>query len=134
FGLRDRLWYPYAKTKKPFPLEPTALTFKILIDKAHPFHVYKVEPQSHSYTTHGDLWDYLFDMNHSTNPNNIFIPWCLEMGSWTWIRKNPLQLFSSLGPFHPMKPHRYQRIMRRHYNLLDIFSRACLNFKAWSQV
>ncbi|MCB0349461.1 MAG: zinc carboxypeptidase, partial [Bdellovibrionales bacterium] len=62
FGLRDRLWYPYAKTKKPFPLEPTALSFKNLIDKAHPFHVYKVEPQSHSYTTHGDLWDYLFDM------------------------------------------------------------------------
>jgi hypothetical protein len=132
FGLKDRLWYPYAKTKIDFPLKSIALAFANLLQRVHPHHIYKIEAQSESYTTHGDLWDYMFDMQYAEHKQNIFIPWCLEMGSWTWIRKNPLQVFSSHGVFHPIKAHRYQRTMRRHYNLLDLFQRSCHNHLHWS--
>jgi hypothetical protein len=133
FGIQDRLWYPYAKTTDAFPLASKALDFAKLLDKSHPFHIYKMEPQSMSYCTNGDLWDYLFDLHYQKEQGKkTFIPWCLEMGSWTWIKKNPRQLFSSLGPFNPIKVHRYQRIMRRHYNLIDFFSKASNNFMAWS--
>jgi hypothetical protein len=135
FGVQDRLWYPYAKTTAPFPLLEEALKFKAHIDKSFPNHVYKIEPQAKNYTTHGDVWDYLFDMHFEKNrKEKIYIPWCLEMGSWIWIKKNPMQLFSSLGPFNPIKPHRYKRIMRRHFILLDFFLRSVMNYNKWSKI
>lgn len=133
FGLKDRLWYPYAKTTDEFPLKDLALQFANLLTTTHPHHIYKIEAQSESYTTNGDMWDYLFDMQQAEHSERIFIPWCLEMGSWTWIRKNPKQIFSSHGIFHPIKNHRYQRTMRRHYSLLDFFIMSCHNYKHWSE-
>ncbi len=133
FGVKDRLWYPYAKSSEPFPLIKEALKFKAHIDKSFPHHVYAIEPQALSYTTHGDVWDYLFDMHYEQNKNEkIYLPWCLEMGSWIWVKKNPMQLFSALGPFNPIQPHRYKRIMRRHFVLLDFFMRSTLNYKNWN--
>lgn len=133
FGTQDRLWYPYAKTIEPFPLLDEALKFKSLFEKAFPNHVYLIEPQALSYTTNGDLWDYLFDEHYAVNKNKkTYIPWCLEMGSWIWIKKNPRQLFSMLGAFNPIIPHRYKRIMRRHYVLLDFYMRSTLNYKNWN--
>ena len=49
----------------------------------------------------------------------MFLPWTLEMGSWAWVRKNPLQVFQALGFFNPIKPHRYARTMRRHARLVE---------------
>ncbi len=133
FGTKDRLWYPYAKTTKDFPLIDETKKFQKLFESAFPNHVYLIEPQALSYTTHGDLWDYLFDEHYSKNQNKkTYIPWCLEMGSWMWIKKNPRQLFSILGAFNPILPHRYKRIMRRHYVLLDFFLRSTANYKNWS--
>lgn len=135
FGVKDRLWYPYAKTSSDFPLVKEALRFKKLFEESFPNHVYLIEPQSLSYTTNGDLWDYLFDEHYAVNKNKrIYIPWCLEMGSWIWIKKNPKQLFSLLGAFNPILPHRYKRIMRRHYILLDFFMRSTLNHKNWKNI
>ena len=132
FGIKDRLWYPYAKTKKPFPLEKEALIFSNLLNEIHPYHIYNVESQSKSYLTDGDLWDYVFDLHYRENRGNkVLLPWCLEMGSWLWIKKNPKQLLSGLGIFHPVKPHRYRRIMRRHYSLLDFFSKSLVNHHRW---
>lgn len=133
FGSVDRLWYPYAKSRHLFPRYDEAKRLEHVLGNSFPFHIYKIEPQSHSYTTHGDVWDYLFDEYEELNRSNdkVFIPWTLEMGSWLWVRKNPLQMFSLLGPFNPIKPHRYRRIMRRHYWLLDFFLRATANAKAW---
>jgi hypothetical protein len=132
FGTRDRLWYPYAKTTAPFPLLQEALKFKTLFENSFPNHIYLIEPQAISYTTHGDLWDYLFDMHYDEfHGNKIYIPWCLEMGSWLWVKKNPRQLFSLMGFFNPILPHRYKRIMRRHYQLLDFFLRSIASYKNW---
>jgi hypothetical protein len=134
FGMQDRLWYPYAKTTEDFPRLADVSNLKQLIDGSYPNHVYTIESQSLSYTTHGDLWDHLFDEHlkrFGLQPQKVFIPWTLEIGSWMWIRKNPIQLFSVLGPFNPMKPHRQRRAMRRHLPLLDFFLRAVKNSAAW---
>lgn len=132
FGTKDRLWYPYAKTTEAFPLVREAKKFQKLFEDSFPNHIYNIEPQALSYTTHGDLWDYLFDEHYEKNKNQkIYIPWCLEMGSWMWVKKNPRQLFSALGAFNPILPHRYKRIMRRHYVLLDFFLRSTAHYKNW---
>jgi len=125
FGVQDQLWYPYAKTKEEFPLKKRVDKIQSLLKTSYHYHVYKVEPQSKAYTTHGDLWDYLFDEHFERyqGKEKSYIPWTLEMGSWLWLKKNPRQIFSSLGPFNPILPHRYKRIMRRHSFLLNFFLR-----------
>lgn len=128
FGKKDRLWYPYGKTTEDFPLESRALSFKRLMKLTNPFHVYTVEKQSDAYLIHGDLWDHMFDLQHSNSKyQGDFLPWTLEMGSWNWVKKNPLQLIYALGMFHPMKPHRVKRTMRRHWWLLDYFTNYVVN-------
>jgi hypothetical protein len=133
FGMKDRLWYPYAKSTDPFPALREVDRLKELLDQSYPNHIYAVEAQSLSYTTHGDLWDYLFDehIKHNQGKNKVFIPWTLEIGSWLWIRKNPVQLFSALGPFNPVKIHRHRRTMRRHLPLLDFFLRSVKHYSFW---
>ncbi|MBK8011078.1 MAG: DUF2817 domain-containing protein [Deltaproteobacteria bacterium] len=132
FGMRDRLWYPYAKTRRPISRMDDVLALARLLDRTHPHHVYLVEAQSESYTTHGDLWDYLFDSAEAERePSQLFLPFTLEIGSWRWIKKDPTRIFSRSGPFNPMTPHRYDRTMRRHLLLLDFFLRAARNHRAW---
>ena len=63
---------------------------------------------------------------------NVFIPWTLEMGSWIWVRKNPLQIFKAEGFFNPVKAHRYDRTMRRHMRLIDFMFRAVRNYQSWT--
>jgi len=122
FGARDRLWYPYSKARDVFPLEGEAINLKRAMKLTNPFHMYKVEPQGDSYLIHGDLWDHLFDLQYENqNHAGTFIPWTLEMGSWSWVKKNPFQIFSTNGLFHPVKPHRIKRTMRRHWWLLDFY-------------
>jgi hypothetical protein len=132
FGSMDRLWFPYAKTNRPPPhiLEITAL--KRLFDRSYPNHFYRIEPQSKQYTTHGDLWDWLYDRYMLKKPKGTYIPWTLELGSWLWLKKNPRQLFSSLGAFNPVQPHRLQRILRRHFTLFDFLHRAVMSAEPWT--
>lgn len=133
FGMRDRLWYPYARTKSPFPLTTQVQNLKSLLDKTLPHHIYKVEQQSDSYTTSGDLWDYIFDLQHNNSENkNVYIPLTLELGSWLWVKKNPLQVLSLLGLFNPVRKHRFERVMRRHILLFDFLVQATKNHKYWS--
>lgn len=134
FGSVDRIWYPYARSREPFPGRPSVEALKRLLDSTHPHHVYRLEPQALAYCTHGDLWDHLFDEHAAqTRRPGAFLPLTLEMGSWMWIRKNPWQLFSAhgLGIFNPIKPHRYSRTMRRHLPLLHFLLRATRNSEAW---
>lgn len=131
FGAVDQLWYPYAKARNQFPKQAEVDRFAQVLNESYPYHIYKIENQA--YTTHGDIWDYLFDRHRERFPHNekTFLPWTLEMGSWIWVKKKPLQLFSLLGPFNPLEPHRYRRIMRRHFWLLDFFHRATANYHVW---
>jgi hypothetical protein len=136
FGVVDRLWFPYARSQEPFPNLPEVFALKAMLDQAQPNHVYSFEPQAKSYTTHGDLWDYLYDRHRARDPGHAraLIPLTLEMGSWLWVKKNPRQLFSLLGAFNPIKPHRQKRVLRRHIPLLDFLMRATLSHEPWSRL
>ncbi|MBP7844608.1 MAG: zinc carboxypeptidase [Proteobacteria bacterium] len=133
FGLKDQIWYPFARSEEAFPRMDLVEKFRNLLDKSHPNHIYVLEAQSKNYTTNGDLWDYIFDQftNSFGHGDKVFLPWTLEIGSWIWIRKNPLQMFSSMGLFNPIKEHRFRRTMRRHRHLIDLFYLATKNYQSW---
>ncbi len=131
YGKVDRFWFPYARTKTPLPNVAEVCALKNMLDRTYSNHVYRVEPQSHQYMTHGDLWDLLYDEYRVQNPQGRFIPFSLELGSWLWIRKNWRQMFSLLGVFNPRLPHRVQRILRRHVPLFDFLYRAVHSNESW---
>jgi len=135
FGIHDRLWFPYASCKKPFQAIAEAYALKELFDRNYPNHFYKIEPMSQEYVISGDLWDYLYDdFLQRRAGQGLFLPLTLEMGSWLWLRKSPLHLFQRHGLFHPLLPHRQQRILRRHFTLFDFLYRSLLYPKQWTEL
>lgn len=133
FGHVDRLWFPYASSRKEFPNLVEVFALKRKIDQALPNHVYKIEPQANCYLTHGDMWDHLYLLHQKNHPQQIYIPLTLELGSWSWVKKNPRQIFNSLGIFNPMQPHRTKRILRRHMPLMDLLTRATCSYLNWAR-
>lgn len=134
FGAIDRIWFPYARTRQPIDNLADIFALRSLFRRTHPYHsIYRIEPQAHQYTTHGDLWDYLYDRNRKTSAR-AFIPLTLEMGSWLWVKKSPAQAFSVLGMFNPIAPHRHQRILRTHHTLFDFLIRATISHQHWLPV
>lgn len=131
FGSVDRFWFPYASHREPVVTLPEILALKNLFDRSYPKHFYQIEPVCRQYTIYGDLWDYLLDEYRSAKDPVRFFPWTLEMGSWLWLRKNPFQITSKFGWFHPTKPHRRQRILRRHITLFDFLHRSVLSPEPW---
>lgn len=130
FGVSDRLWFPFAHTRKPLHHLAEMHALNLIFRQTHSHHPYIFEPQSRQYLTHGDLWDHLYLASRQT-PERIFLPLTLEMGSWLWIKKNPKQLFSRHGIFNPLMGHRQQRVLRRHLSLLDFLSRAACSARLW---
>ena len=132
FGTQDQIWFPYARTRNKFPHLPHLHSLIDLFDHTFPHHFYRIEPQAANYTTHGDLWDFIYDQNLKQNPQSVYLPLCLEMGSWMWLKKNPTQIFLADGPFNPIKKHREKRILRRHYTFFDFLIKAMSSENAWS--
>jgi hypothetical protein len=130
FGLRDRIWFPLAGSRRPIDILGEIYTLKTLFDQAYPHHRYVFEPQSHQYLTHGDLWDHLY-LQSRQHPERLFLPLTLEMGSWNWVKKNPRQLFSRLGMFNPVAPHRQQRTMRTHLAFMEFLTRLAASEQRW---
>ncbi len=133
FGFQDRLWFPYAYTRRPFPHAPEVYALCELLDQTLPHHVYRTEPVSRSYTIQGDLWDFMYDQGRA-HAAGVFVPMTLEMGSWTWVRKNPRQVLSLPGSFNPIKRHRLARTLRRHLLLIDFLHRATVSHHAWASL
>lgn len=129
YGVQDRLWFPLAGSRAPIEDLPEIYSLFRLLQKTYPNLNYLFEPQSHHYLTHGDLWDYLY--LHSRQPGKMFLPFTLEMGSWNWVRKNWRQTGSFFGWFNPVKPHRVQRVLRRHTVLLEFLVRAVRSYEHW---
>lgn len=131
FGSKDRIWFPYAHSRKPIDCLSEIYALRSLFRSTHPYHsIYTIEPQAHQYTTHGDLWDHLYDRSRALG-SKLFIPLTLEMGSWLWVKKSPAQIFTLLGMFNPVAPHRHQRILRTHLTFFDFLLRATLSHKHW---
>ncbi len=141
FGSVDRFWFPWAKSQNPPPHLEEIAALKKLFDRSYPHHFYQIEPQAKSYTTHGDLWDWLYERHIGRNfktevgsagtASGLYVPFTLELGSWMWLKKNPRQVFSSLGAFNPIQPHRLKRILRRHTTLFDFLHRAVMSSDPW---
>ncbi|MDP3702281.1 MAG: DUF2817 domain-containing protein [Hylemonella sp.] len=130
FGVRDRIWFPYAHTREPIEHLAEMRALKEIFLQTHSHHQYIFEPQSRQYLAHGDLWDHLY-RQAGEDPGRVFLPLTLEMGSWLWIKKNPRQLFSVKGIFNPLIEHRQQRVLRRHTALLDFLVRAAASHRLW---
>ena len=131
FGTRDRVWFPYAHTLRPVAQLAELAAFKRIFDESLPHHRYVLEPQSHQYLTHGDLWDHLVLRAQARADAPTFLPLTLEMGSWLWVKKNPRQLFTRHGIFNPLIEHRQQRVLRRHVAWLDFVMRAAASHAQW---
>ena len=130
FGVRDRLWFPYAHSLTPIACLAEFHALRGILDESQPHHRYVFEPQSAQYLAHGDLWDHLH-LQSLRVPARLFMPLTLEMGSWLWVKKNPRQLFSRHGIFNPLIEHRRQRVLRRQMALLDFAMRAASGHVRW---
>lgn len=131
FGFKDQLWFPFAYSEKEFYQLAELAQFFELFEKSHPYHIYTIEPQAKNYKTHGDIWDYCY-LNFK-KPDQIYLPLTLEMGSWIWVKKNPLQIFSKTGLFNPIKQHRINRTLRRHRPLFDFLIHSLISHEVWSK-
>ncbi len=133
YGAVDRLWFPHNHTFEPFPELAEAFALKNLLDSAYPNNVYVMEPGAQGYTISGDLWDHLYlEHREKSASGRRFLPITLEMGSWLWLKKNPIQMFSSVGLFHPMHLHRHKRILRRHIILIEFLQKAVISADRWA--
>ncbi len=130
FGSRDRIWFPHAHSVHPIDHLADILRLEELFEQTYPNNRYLFEPQSVHYRTHGDIWDYLY-LQAQQDKGKVFLPLTLEMGSWLWVKKNPLQLFSRLGMFNPSVEHRLHRVLRRHAVWLDFLMRAASGHDNW---
>lgn len=132
FGRLDRIWCCYARTRKPIPHLADVYALKTLFADTYPHHhPYLIEPQSVNYTTHGDLWDYLYDDAIARHPRNTLLPFTLEMGSWLWVRKNPRQMLDFFGYFNPIIEHRQHRVLRQHLPLFEFLTAATHHWHHW---
>jgi hypothetical protein len=130
FGLKDRLWIPYAYRKRPPRRVGNYFALYQLLQQTYPHNNYVFEPQSRHYITHGDLWDHVGKIvKHQFN--QPFLSLTLEMGSWNWVKKRPRQLFSYQGLFNPNVEHRWARVQRSHLVLFDFLTQAALNYAHW---
>lgn len=127
----DRLWFPYARSRQPIAHTPELMALTHLLGRTHEGHVYTVEPQSINYTTHGDLWDHVYDRSRRRLGASMLLPLTLELSSRPWYRKNPRQLVRRVGLFHPVKAHRLARVQRRHKTLFDFLTRAVMSHERW---
>lgn len=130
FGTRDRVWFPYAHSSHPIENLADIYALEELFHKNYPNNKYLFEPQSKQYRTHGDMWDYLY-LQAQRDKEKVFLPLTLEMGSWLWVKKNPLQIFSREGMFNPSVQHRLHRVLRGHSVWLDFMMRAAASHSNW---
>ncbi len=130
FGMRDRIWFPFAHRRSPLPHLPQLHALHEIFLGSNNHHPYVFEPQSRQYLAHGDLWDHLY-LQALERGRGVFLPLTLEMGSWLWVKKNPRQLFSREGIFNPGLVHRQQRVLRRHLPLLEFTLRAASGWQRW---
>jgi len=130
FGVSDRIWFPYAHTRTPIAHLAEMHALNDLLQETLCHHRYIFEPQSSQYLAHGDLWDHLY-LEARMRPDRVFLPVTLELGSWTWVKKNPRQVFKPLGIFNPLIEHRQRRVLRGHLPLLEFLVRAAISHRCW---
>jgi hypothetical protein len=92
-----------------------------------------VEPQSVQYTTHGDLWDHIYDVHRARRPDVTLLPLTLELGASSWLKKS-LRVLDKAAFFHPLEPRRTARVLRRHVQLFELLLRATYSWDRWANL
>jgi hypothetical protein len=131
FLVNDRVWFPYARSRLPLPSIADVAALRALLRETHPYHHYRFEPQSLNYTTHGDLWDHVYDQHHAECPDKVLLPLTLELSSSKWYQKNPRQLLTRVGLFYPLAPKRLAKVLHKHKTLFEFLLRALCSHHSW---
>ncbi|EOQ88597.1 zinc carboxypeptidase [Leptospira yanagawae serovar Saopaulo str. Sao Paulo = ATCC 700523] len=126
FGTIDHVWWPYASIHRPCADEPLFQKMANHFTNSLNHYLYRFGPQSETYTTHGDLWDRLYDLfleraNSKTNAQNSrFLPLTLEMGTWSDIKIDPWKIFRKRGIFNPARESKQKSIISHRKFLSDV--------------
>lgn len=131
FLVNDRVWFPYARSQRPLPSIAEIAALRALLRETHPYHHYRFEPQALNYTTHGDLWDHLYDQHQRDCPGRVLLPLTLELSSSKWYQKNPRQLLTRVGLFYPLAPKRLAKVLHKHKTLFEFLLRALCSYHSW---
>ncbi|EMJ90645.1 M14 family zinc carboxypeptidase [Leptospira alstonii] len=139
FGTVDNVWWPYAYTKAPCP--DTSLYQKIEEHlKHHCGHIhFQYGPQSETYTTHGDLWDRLYDQYRDYHDKRFshwtskLLPLTLEVGTWSDIQEDPSKLFRKRGIFNPASFNKIETVTRYRSFLRDFVRLGLTKPKDWER-
>ncbi|EMJ61386.1 MULTISPECIES: M14 family zinc carboxypeptidase [Leptospira] len=138
FGTVDNVWWPYAFTKAPCPDTSSYQKIEKHL-KHHCGHIhFQYGPQSETYTTHGDLWDKLYDQyrdyhKNSRNWNSKLLPLTLEVGTWSDIKEDPFKLFRKRGIFNPASFNKIETVGRYRGFLRDFVRLGLTKPKDWER-
>ncbi len=122
FGVIDSVWWPFAGQKMPPPDHYLFRKLTQMIQTEGDGIVY--EPQSQAYRVHGDLWDRVYEESISKRPDRRarMLPFTLEIGTWSDVKRNPKRLLSKRGLFNPPSEKKAEVIVR-YRGLLSRFTR-----------
>ncbi|PKA00238.1 carboxypeptidase [Leptospira levettii] len=133
FGTVDHVWWPYASTHEPCADEELFQQIGSNFANHLNHFLYRFGPQSETYTTHGDLWDRLYDQFQSNikeihSPiSRHFLPLTLEIGTWSDINLDPLKIFRKRGIFNPSRELKQKSIISHRKFLSDVIRLAKMN-------
>ena len=121
YGAQNYLWWPYSYSKRRIPHSAVFERMASELAERHP--LYRIEPMSLSYQTHGDLWDralieFEADKKEGRLPRkNLFLPLTLEIGTWDELKKNPFRVLRKQKIFNP-PPQSRKAYLREHRQLI----------------
>ena len=135
FGTVDHVWWPFAFTHEPCADEAIYKKMAMHLSEKNLHTQYQYRPQSEIYTTHGDLWDRFYlqfrNLIEIKKRKSRFLPWTLEIGTWSDIPDNPSKLSRKRGIFNPAKENK-QAVIKNYRNFLRDFVRlSCVKPSYW---
>lgn len=132
FGTIDHVWWPFAFTKEKCRDEELFIKMSEYLKETCHNVSFRYGPQSESYTTNGDLWDRFYlhfnkeYRNGKETQKSAFLPWTLEIGTWSDLKKNPLRTLKKRGIFNPSKENKSETITGYRKLLTDFVKMATM--------
>ncbi|TGL20513.1 DUF2817 domain-containing protein [Leptospira bourretii] len=125
FGAVDHVWWPYAGTHDQCVDESLFQKIANHLTTRLNHILYRFGPQSETYTTHGDLWDRLYNEFQKTKElsptkDSRFLPLTLEIGTWSDIQLDPWKVFRKRGIFNPARESKKESIISHRKFLTDV--------------
>ncbi|TGL40390.1 M14 family zinc carboxypeptidase [Leptospira perdikensis] len=125
FGAVDHVWWPYAGTHEQCADETLFQNIANYLTTKFNHILYRFGPQSETYTTHGDLWDRLYNEYQKIKPDtdingSRFLPLTLEIGTWSDIQLDPWKIFRKRGIFNPTRELKQESIISHRKFLTDV--------------